>query len=127
MYNIMNREQLIKERVLLCNKIAEIDVKLGNSSDESVMEGIRLRVKEVTGVDVKDLGKHCTFKAKDAKKAFYRMCYLQQIKGSAMAFYVSDKTRSSPSVGRKKHIKLCKTDSSIAFEWNKIKEILKNG
>jgi hypothetical protein len=124
---VKDKLELFKERRRLFDRIHEIDKLLKTNSDTNklTIEEIALKVKEFTGVEVKDIGKRCKKNGKIAKQIFWRAGFLNFISGTKLSNYTGDKSRLAAITGRSLHINKCETDGMLLVEWNDFKKFLK--
>lgn len=88
------------------------------------LDEIRDKVKQFTGIDVKNLGRVCGNKGRLAKQMFWRVGFLHCYNGKALSEYCGMKNRGTSSVCRNLYVKKCKTDNSLRFEWELFKKSL---
>jgi hypothetical protein len=119
----MDRKTLEKQREKLLEELKVINKQLGIRSHIAIEE-IRDKVKEFTGIDVKNLGTKCTKKAKLAKQIFWRAGFLYSYSGTELSEYCGMKSRFSAISGRNLHIDKCKQDRSLDFDWKTFKNKL---
>ena len=118
---------LINEKRLLFKRLNEIDKILELKKRNRLqipIEEIALLVKNLTGVEVKDIGKKCKKESKIAKQLFWRAGFNESIPGNLLSAYTGDKSRTASFAGREYHKNNCKFDSSLRVQWNELKKLI---
>lgn len=120
----MDTERLKKERKELLNRLRIIEKQLNLKVTKLELDEIRDKVKNITGIDVKNIGVKGNIKTKIAKHMFWRAGFLYSYSGTDLSEYCKMGSRYAAIVGRKLYIERCKKDRSALFDWNRLKETL---
>ena len=122
----MDKFELIKERRLIFKRLREINSLLNIDENYNLsIEEIAIKVKELTGIDVKNIGRKGNKEVKNAKQLFWRAGFNQSISGASLSKYTGDKSRFAAGMGRIYHKNKCEYDPLLRNQWNELKKIIK--
>lgn len=122
-----DKSKLFKEKRLLYKRIDEINeiLEIQDTKNKISIEEVAFKVKEFTGIEVKNIGKHCLKSGKIAKQIFWRAGFNECISGTLLSNYTGDKSRYAAGTGRHLHKQKCKSDPLLELQWNQFKKFIK--